>query len=183
MPIGQGFASTLAAAKEGAEWAWSALYHDLVGPLTGYLASRGAPDPDDAAAEVFYEVARSLRRFEGDEAAFRSWVFVIAHRRLIDLRRRRSRRPETTTWTTAASRAGGDAEQEAIDALVTGEIQSALALLTDDQREVLSLRIVAGLTLEETARVVGKRVGAVKALQRRAVGALRKIIVLGAVTL
>ncbi|HEU4894314.1 MAG TPA: sigma factor-like helix-turn-helix DNA-binding protein, partial [Acidimicrobiia bacterium] len=45
--------------------------------------------------------------------------------------------------------------------------------LTDEQQQVLSLRVVADLSLEETARVMGKRVGAVKALQRRALATVR----------
>jgi RNA polymerase sigma-70 factor (ECF subfamily) len=52
-------------------------------------------------------------------------------------------------------------------------MQSAFEVLTDDQRDVLALRIIANLTLEETADTVGKRVGAVKALQRRGLIALR----------
>jgi RNA polymerase sigma factor (sigma-70 family) len=48
--------------------------------------------------------------------------------------------------------------------------------LTPDQRDVLSLRIIAGLTLQETAEALGKRVGAVKALQRRGLAAVRNRI-------
>ena len=174
MPLGPDFASTLQAAKAGADWAWAALYRDLAGSVTGYLASRGAKEPEDLASETFLQVARNVQGFDGDEAAFRSWVFVIAHRRLIDWRRAQGRRPDTSFLDEAAGAAvGGDVEEEALDQLITGELRAAFGQLTDIQRDVLALRIIGQLSLEETANVVGKRVGAVKAAQRRALMAVR----------
>ncbi len=171
------FESVLQAAKEGAEWAWARLYRDLAGPVTGYLASRGAPEPEDLAGETFLQVARNLQTFQGSEGSFRSWVFVIAHRRLIDARRAAGRRAEVTSLEDAlVDPAGGDAESEAVDQLVTEEIRKAFGLLTEEQRDVLSLRVIANLTVEETANVMGKRTGAVKALQRRGLLALRRML-------
>ncbi|MGH8914484.1 MAG: RNA polymerase sigma factor [Acidimicrobiia bacterium] len=174
MPLGPSFVPTLEAAKAGAEWAWAALYRDLAGSVVGYLASRGAREPEDLASETFLQVARNIHGFDGDETAFRSWVFVIAHRRLIDWRRAQGRRPATvplpdreTTWS------GGDVEDEALDHLVTDELAAAFENLTEIQRDVLALRVIGQLTLDETAAVVGKRVGAVKAAQRRALLAVR----------
>lgn len=177
MSLGENFESALAAAKDGADWAWASLYRDLAGPVTGYLASRGARDAEDLAAETFLQVARNVQGFEGAENAFRSWVFVIAHRRLIDARRANGRRPETVSLPDEDTRhQGGDVEGEAMDQLVTAELRQAFDKLTDDQRDVLALRIIANLTLEETAQVVGKRVGAVKAAQRRGLLALRDLL-------
>ena len=174
MPLGVNFESALGAAKAGAEWAWALLYRDLAGPVTGYLASRGAPEPEDLAAETFLQVARNIQTFEGGEDAFRSWVFVIAHRRLIDVRRKQGRSPELTELPDDHQHPGGDVEGEALERLAADELRNALGVLTEEQRDVLSLRVVADLTLEETAQVVGKHVGAVKALQRRGLIALRE---------
>lgn len=183
MPLGPKFEATLNAAKDGAEWAWAALYRDLAGPVTGYLASRGARDAEDLASETFLQVARNIQRFEGEEVAFRSWVFVIAHRRLIDWRRSQSRRPSTVPLATHdGEQSGGDVEVEAIDRVVTAELQDAFEKLTETQRDVLALRIIGHLTLEETAGVVGKRLGAVKAAQRRGLVALREHLELKRVT-
>lgn len=168
------FRSVLAAAKSGAAWAWSSLFRDLFGPVTGYLASRGASEPEDTASEVFLKVARNIHDFEGDEASFRSWVFVIAHRSLIDDRRHRSRRPDLTSALPDTASAGGNVEDEAVESLVTAELLEAFERLTDTQRDVLALRIVAGLSVDQTAQVLGKRTGAVKALQHRALAALRR---------
>jgi len=183
MPLEKGFPSALEAAKQGAEWAWQLIYRDLAGPVNGYLATRGAHEPDDLAAETFLQVARNIHSFEGDESAFRSWVFVIAHRRMIDARRAESRRPELRPLADDTGEpAGGDVETEALARLVTGELREALSHLTEDQREVIALRIIGNLTLEETANVVGKRVGAVKAAQRRGLLALRDHLDLEGVT-
>jgi DNA-directed RNA polymerase specialized sigma24 family protein len=65
-------------------------------------------------------------------------------------------------------REGGDVEEEVMAQLEEGRVREIVDTLTDDQSQVLALRIIAGLTLEETAVVMSKRVSAVKALQRRA---------------
>ena len=176
MPLGERFDTVLAAARDGAEWAWAALYRDLAGPVTGYLRSRGACEPEDVASEVFLQVARGIDGFEGDENSFRSWVFVIAHRRLIDERRAATRRPNTRMRLSPEDMnlPGGDVEDEAIDRLAADELRAAFERLTEDQRDVLALRVIGDLTLKETAKVLGKRVGAVKALQRRGLIALKK---------
>lgn len=178
----EAFASVLVAAKSGADWAWSAIFKELFAPVTGYLASRGAAEPEDTASEVFLKVARGIHDFDGDEDSFRSWVFVIAHRSLIDDRRHRSRRPDLAAPPPADMAEAGNVEEEAVEALVTAEVLAAFDRLTDTQRDVLSLRMVAGLSLEQTADVLGKRTGAVKALQHRALASLKKEIDLSQVS-
>ncbi|HEX6300653.1 MAG TPA: sigma-70 family RNA polymerase sigma factor [Acidimicrobiia bacterium] len=178
------YESRVEAAKDGAEWAWAAIYEELSGPVTGYLRSRGAADPEDLSSEVFLQVARDIHRFDGDETKFRSWVFVIAHRRLIDDRRSHARRPdEIDNPPDDLDLAGGDVEEEVMAHLSDARMQEIFETLTDDQRLVLTLRIIGDLTLEETALVLQKRVSAIKALQRRALGAVKASIERGRVTL
>ena len=179
------FGEMLDAAKVGDDSAWESLYRGLAGSVTGYLASRGAKDPEDLAGEVFLQVARDIHRFEGNESSLRSWVFVIAHRRLIDARRAENRRPALASSVEVSSDdiLGGDVEAEAIDQLALTRLHEILDSLTENQRDVLALRVVADLSLEETAKVMGKRVGAIKAVQRRALLALRDQIEQGRVTL
>lgn len=182
MTLGESFPSTLAAARSGADWAWAALYRDLVGPVTGYLAGHGGREPEDLAAETFLQVAKGIHAFAGDEPAFRSWVFVIAHRRLQDDRRHAARQAVTVELTGGFTERGsrgaptGDAEREAVDRLASAQMLGILGVLTDDQRHVVLLRVVGDLSLEATAQMVGKKPGAVKALQRRALETLRKEI-------
>jgi RNA polymerase sigma factor (sigma-70 family) len=166
----EGFDSVLTAARAGADWAWERIYADLAGAVTGYLRVHGAADPEDVAGEVFLQVVRDLPRFSGGERDFRAWVFTIVHRRLLDERRRRARRPALATDPAALEPlpdpSAGPAEQARASA-ERSRVLDLLAELPPDQRSVLLLRIVADLTIEEVARAVGKRPGAVKALQRR----------------
>jgi RNA polymerase sigma-70 factor (ECF subfamily) len=170
------FESVLEAARVGAEWAWTRLYDSLAPTLLGYLRAQGAPDPDGICGEVFCQLVRDIHRFEGDEAGFRSWVFVMVHHRLVDEVRRRKRRPEAAFGPEAFSTVTDpvNVEAEVIRGAAESEIRAVLEELTEAQRDVLLLRLFGGLTLEEVARSMDRRVGAVKALQRRGLDALRE---------
>jgi RNA polymerase sigma factor (sigma-70 family) len=170
------FDTVLDAARAGADWAWARLYDALAPSILGYLRARGAVDPEAVCGDVFCQLVRDLHRFEGDETGFRSWVFVIAHHRLLDDLRRRRRRPESL----ASPEAFGTIEDSfdvAHDVVTRSrelEIRRLLDDLTPAQRDVLLLRIFGGLTVIEVARAVGRRPGAVKALQRRGLEMLRR---------
>lgn len=164
------FDDALHAARAGAEWAWTRLYGDLAPRIAGYLRAHGAADPDDLTGEVFLQMVRALPGFSGDERAFRAWAFTIAHRRLIDDRRRRGRRVAVATSPDLIERlagAGGDVHDDAAAAIAETAVRGAIEDLPPDQRAVLLLRIIGDLTVEEIARALNKRPGAVKALQRR----------------
>lgn len=178
MVIGPGFDSVLVAAQTGTEWAWNALYRDLAGQILGYLRSHGASEPEDRLGDVFLQLARNIRTFKGDETAFRSWVFMIAHHRLIDERRSRSRKKEELIGDTSSLDSAAEperpADEGAMDKIATDTIRNLLDGLSPNQRNVLTLRIVAGLTVPEIAIILKKRPGAIKALQRRGLDALRR---------
>jgi RNA polymerase sigma factor (sigma-70 family) len=177
MRTGLPFDDVLAAAQAGAGWAFEVLYRDLSPSVTGYLRLHGAAEPDDLASETFLGVFTGLGGFRGDEEALRSWVFTIAHRRLIDDWRRRSRRPQVTDEAGDLTvYPGGDAEDDALVRVGTDDVHRLCAGLPDDQRSVLLLRVLADLTVEQIASVLGRSVGSVKALQRRGLRALRERI-------
>jgi RNA polymerase sigma-70 factor (ECF subfamily) len=176
MPLGESFPNVLSGAQAGAEWSWDALYRHFSGPVLGYLRARGAAEPDDLVGEVFLQLARNIRGFQGDESQFRSWVFTVAHHRLVDEQRARGRRPsdpvpnedlEPGTWADAA-------EEQALGRLSVERAHALIRSLSPDQRDVLLLRVLGGLTVDEVAMVLGKRRGAVKALQRRALASLQR---------
>ncbi len=166
----------LAAARTGAEWAWAAIYRELSPPVLGYLRARRALEPEDLLGEVFLQVVRDLGRFDGAEPEFRSWVFAIAHHRLLDDRRRRGRRPvePVPTYALPEEATTADSEQEMLARVGDEEVRRLLSSLSDDQQSVLLLRVLGDLTVEEVARTVGKRPGAVKALQRRGLAAIKR---------
>ncbi len=171
-----GFATALARAQDGSPSDCRWLYESLAGRVAGYLRVHGSRDPDDLTNEVFLRVFDHLRDFEGTEAGFRSWVFTIAHRLLIDEHRQRQARVETVELPDPLQETvvGGDAEADALASIGAGRVTEVLDELAPDQRDVLTLRIVADLTVEQVAEVLGKSPGAVKSLQHRAVAALRR---------
>ena len=178
------FQGVLTAAVEGAEWAWADLYHAYAGRVRGYLRSRGATEPDDLVGDVFVQLARNLPGFEGDEASFRSWLFMVAHHRLIDERRKSTRRPVILTDEPMKldRPATTNVADEAVSNISIEELHLLLNDLTDDQRAVVMLRIIGGLSLDETATAMNKNLGAVTQLQRRGLAALRRAIERSGVT-
>lgn len=169
------FADVLAAAKAGGEWAWERLFASVAAQVRGYLAAQGAADPDNLTGEVLLGLVAGISDFDGDERKFRSWVFVMAHHRLVDERRRDRRRANMTSVAPTPRPAAG-ADADVLERLGESEWAERLDQLSDDQRSVVLLRIVAGLSTEETARVLGKRPGTVRVLQHRALGRLREIV-------
>ncbi|HET7654689.1 MAG TPA: sigma-70 family RNA polymerase sigma factor [Acidimicrobiales bacterium] len=146
------------------------VYRQLAPAVLGYLRAQRAIEPEDLLGEVFLQVARDLPRFSGDDDALRRWVFTIAHHRLIDDRRRRARRPQLADGEVPEA-----AAPELADA-VDPALIAALDRLTADQREVVLLRFVADLPLEAVAKLTKRNVGAVKALQHRALEQLGRIL-------
>jgi RNA polymerase sigma factor (sigma-70 family) len=174
MRTGLAFDDVLAAAQAGAGWAFEVLYRDLAPTVTGYLRLHGAAEPDDVASEVFLGVFTGLAGFSGDEDALRAWVFTIAHRRLVDDWRRRSRRPQVAhDDADLAGHVGGDVEDDAFAHLGAEGVHRICALLPDDQRAVVLLRVLGDLTVEQVGQVMSRSVASVKALQRRGLRALR----------
>ncbi len=141
--------------------------------MLGYLRAQRAPEAEDLLGEVFLQVARDIGTFRGDDAALRRWVFSIAHNRAMDAHRKAARNRSTL-----------EAELQDLPSLPVSpstelldpELVAALATLGPDQREVLTLRFVADLPLEAVAKITGRKVGAVKALQHRALENLRKAV-------
>lgn len=176
-PSDETFASVLAAAQTGAGWACTHIWVEHAPAVAAFLTARGSREPDDLTSEVFLAVFERLGDFTGDAAAFRSFVFSIAYRRLVDELRMRSRRGETTEWSPESDpRRASSAEDEATARIGDARALVMLESLPPDQRDVMVLRIVADLTVEQVAEVLDKRAGAVKALQRRALENLRKKI-------
>ncbi len=169
------FKRLLDRAREGDEAAWAEIFASLSGIVLGYLRANGAPEPEDVLSEVFLQVARDIARFDGDEAGLRGWVFTIAHHRLIDARRRSARRPiELRPEPPEPVGSADDAADEALARIGLEEVQRLLGELSEDQRTVLLLRVVGDLSVEDVAKAVGKRPGAVKALQRRGLAAIKR---------
>lgn len=164
----------VAAACRGDADALGDIWRALAPVVAGYLAARGADDPDALTSDVFLAVLPKLGDISGGAAGLRTFVFSVAHARLVDDRRRRSRRPATVAFDAQEhDSAAPSAEHEALSQLGTHDVHALLDRLAPDYREVLALRVVADLGVEQTAAVMRRSAGSVKQLQRRALIALR----------
>ena len=164
----------LVAAQAGRPWALRAVYEELAPAVHGYLRARGASEPEDLTSEVFLTVFSRLATVTGGATGLRTLAFSVAHARLVDDLRRRSRRGEAVSYETwHDGRTSPSTEDEAVDRIRTAEIRALLDQLPADQRDVLLMRIVGDLSVEDTARAIGRSAGAVKQLQRRGLLALR----------
>ena len=171
----EAFRRALDEARSGSEPAFAVLYRSLAPAVHGFARGRGAPDPEDVVAETMASVARNLDRFRGDAAAFRSWAFTIAYRRVVDDRRRASRRVAVRhlsgaeDWPSAAAVA-----DSMVDGLASEPVLDAMRRLGAEQRDVVLLRVIGDLPVREVAAIMGKREGAVKMIQARALSQLRR---------
>jgi RNA polymerase sigma-70 factor (ECF subfamily) len=161
-------------ARSGSVPAFERIYRELSPSVASYLRWNGVVDVESLANEVMAQVHRNLQRFTGDAAAFRSWVFTIAHHRMVDDRRAGGRRPTIADAEIQETTLIGNVEDEALDMLGDRRLRELLEGLSPDQRDVLLLRIIADLSLEDVAVALGKRRGAVKSLQHRALATLRR---------
>ena len=167
---------TLAAASTGAEWAISLLFQSIQPDLLRFLAYRARDDADDLASETWLAVAQGLPQFSGSISEFRALVFTIARRRVIDHYRRQGRRPRSVQFAYENDPPSSDeVAVQVVEAISSRQaIDRLVKTLPESQAEVIILRVVAGLSSDEVARVTGRSAGAVRVLQHRAIARLLK---------
>jgi RNA polymerase sigma-70 factor (ECF subfamily) len=164
------FDVVLAAAQDGAQWAVAVLWNELHPRLLRFLRGLDPSAAEDVEADTWLSAARDLRTFHGDDRQFRAWMFTIARNRLIDCRRREARRrsvavsPEVLGERPAADDPAG----LALDVVrADAAVARVRSYLPRDQAEVILLRVLGGLEVDEVAAIVRKRPGNVRVLQHR----------------
>jgi RNA polymerase sigma-70 factor, ECF subfamily len=183
--VGEDFPAVLSAAQEGSEAAFTRLWTDTNPVLLRYLRVIAPEAAEDVASETWVQVVRGLRRFRGDEAAWRAWLFTTARRRMIDSSRRRSRRREEPLddVQVALLPVTADAADLAMERLGTRAAIRLLAGLPPLQAEVILLRVLAGLDYDAVARLVGRSPGAVRVAAHRGLRRLAETLTETGVTL
>jgi RNA polymerase sigma-70 factor (ECF subfamily) len=164
-------------AQRGDRAAISELYRRHVDTIYRYIHLR-VGDPivaEDLTAEVFLKMLEGLGKYHYTGVPLIAWLYRIARARTADHWRRARRRQETALSDQIAA-AGADP-----DAIVSArservDLAAALRRLTDDQQQVIILRFVEEMSLAQAAAVMGKSVGAVKALQHRALSSLARLL-------
>ncbi|HZX55339.1 MAG TPA: sigma-70 family RNA polymerase sigma factor [Ilumatobacteraceae bacterium] len=167
----------MASAQSGDPQALEELFRELQPGLLRFLRSMEDRAADDLAAEVWLAVASGMSRFEGDWADFRAWVFAIGRKRLADHRRTAvRRRTDAVDGATFADRHAEDApETETLDKISGQEAASLIAsTLAGDQAEVLLMRVLGDLDVDQVASILGRTPNWVRVTQHRAVQNLAK---------
>jgi RNA polymerase sigma factor (sigma-70 family) len=156
---------------------FSTVYREFSSSVLGYLLARGVDDPEAVTQDVFLALYPRVSTVSGGVTGLRTLIFSIAHARSVDQHRQRARSPMITEYLPELdSRLAASAEDHVLDSASDSDVLELLGCLGDDQREVLSLRIIADLSLEQTASIMNKTPGAIKQLQRRALGNLKQTL-------
>ncbi|MEX2236906.1 MAG: sigma-70 family RNA polymerase sigma factor [Dehalococcoidia bacterium] len=162
----------IAAARAGDRDAWSKLFRENFQPLYRYALVRvGRHHPaEELASQVFVEAFAGIARFRYRGVSIRAWLFKIARNLTADYLVRQARAIEETL------RDRADSYEELEAAGLRVDVVRALDSLGDDQRQVVILRFLHGLSLAEAGHVLGRSADAITALQARGLTRMRQLL-------
>jgi len=185
LEIGSGAASppsdiddgTIERARAGDQQALAAVYDWYLPRVYRYVLSRlgDVAEAEDLTEDIFLRMLGAIADYKRTGVPFSAWLFRIARNHLVSYYRKNgNRKADALQETMADSR--HDPASIVETQLILGEVAEAVQRLPDAQRDVIALRFAVGLSIAETAQVLGKRQGNVKALQHKAVTRLQKIL-------
>jgi RNA polymerase sigma-70 factor (ECF subfamily) len=156
--------------------AFGELYELFCPKIYSYIAFRlngRLEAAEDLTEEVFMKALQNLGSFQFREVPFSSWLYRIAHNHLIDYIRS-SKKQESVAIDDVEHLLF---ERDSYDGRLDRQtLTAALAKITDDQRQIVLMRVVQGLSIAETARAVGKSEDSVKQMQSRGLKALKRVL-------
>lgn len=155
----------------------TAVYNQYFPEIFRYVRYRLDNDAlaEDISSDVFCGLLKAIKAGRAPQVNLRGWLIGTARHMIIDTIRRKQRHPSEAISDELESSAAGPCE-EVEGRLDSHALHKALIQLTEDQQQVLALRFGQGYSLEETAAMMKKHVNAVKALQFRALSALKRKI-------
>jgi RNA polymerase sigma-70 factor (ECF subfamily) len=167
---------TVAAAKRGDVHAWEQVYSAYGRQMMGFLMTQlnDTDDASEALSETFLRALEKVGNFRGDAVAFRAWLYRIARNIAVDRRRARARTQPTLDEEDLVDRGQLGPDDLAINSEDAAEMRIAFATLDVEDRELLWLRVCQGMTSAEAGEIVGKRPGAVRMQQLRALETLSR---------
>ena len=164
-------------ARSGDRDAFAELYDQHIDSVYRYLLYRvrEPSDAEDLASEVFTRAFANIHRYRWQGKSFLAWLYTIARNAVTD-RRRRDRPTMDLDNAFGLAEEGPTAHDRAVHGEAVDALRGAVKHLTSEQQEVIVLRFVENLSSRQVAQVLGKNEGAIRALQFRALGRLRKLM-------
>jgi RNA polymerase sigma-70 factor (ECF subfamily) len=162
-------------ARRGDSAAWEGLYRNVYPRLRAYATSHaGAGAAEDLVNETMARAVAGMGRFRWEASGFDGWLFGILRRVCAEHHRRQGRRRHELRFGPEGN--GSEPGEDLELAEDHAAVRAAFAHLNPAEREVLELRLISRLSADDTARVLGKRPGAVRTAQSRALANLRKLM-------
>lgn len=150
----------------GSDSAFTLLWRHFQPRMVRYLATF-TNDPEDLCSEVWIKVATSIKSFQGDSKAFKGWIYTIARNSATDLARKKKREGITSEL---------DERDWTSDNSTMVEVMDLIKRLPQEYAEIILLRIVADLEVNDVAEIVGKTPGNVRVLTHRGLKQLNEMI-------
>lgn len=172
-------AQLLAAAFEYDEGALTVIYDQFELKIYTYIYRRTGDQSlaEDLTGQVFLKMLEAIRNRKAWHSSFSGWLYRIAHNIVIDYYRQRSSQQQIPLDDEPMLASLEDNPVTATELKLDVErLRSAIARLTDEQAEVISLRFLEGYSINEVAEMMNKTEGSIKALQYRAVANLRQLL-------
>jgi len=168
-------ASLVARSKAGDADAFGAIYDRFQPEIVRYLTyrTRSAEVAEDLAQQVFLKAWQAIPRFEDRGVPFKAWLYRMAHNQMVDYFR--TRRP-TTDLEGVELPEEAEAEQRVLVRETNDRLRDAMDRLSEDHREVLTLRFLLEKSAREAGEVMGRKEVTIRGLQMRALQALRREI-------
>jgi RNA polymerase sigma-70 factor (ECF subfamily) len=169
----------VAKAARGDTRAFTRLYDAFADRVYGFvkLRVRDVRDAEEIVETVFLKAWQALPGYEERGLPFTAWLFRIARNAVIDEVRRSGREPQTLPDTEAEALPGDIRVDESVMARLDGErVRETVALLTEEQAAVVTMRFLWGVSVKDAAAVMMRSEGAVKALQHRALRTMAKLL-------
>lgn len=168
----------VARARGGDRQAFAALYEAYLDRVYRYVYFKvnGTAEAEDLCAQVFLKAWEKIERYQERGLPFGAWLFRIARNLVVD--HYRTRRPSESLDNPGLARVdpAADVDGEVDRRMAFQNIRAALKGLTEDQRQVVVMKLIDGYSTEEISRAMGKKPGAIRALQMRGLQALAKAL-------
>lgn len=174
--------SLIRRAKERDPVALTQIYEDNFDRIYRYIVLKigDRNEAEDMTQQVFLNAIKAIPGYKSKGMPFSSWLYRIAHNQVVDYFRKKSKR-QFVPLDERMESGNEDPEQFAVRKMQVEELSQATKQLTKAQQEVISLRFAGELSIAEVAKMMGKSIGAIKALQHSAIVALRKVMAPGTI--